>query len=199
MTADPDPTVAGLLLTGGASRRMGTDKALLEVDGRRLAERGASVLSAVCRPVLEVGPGVSGLPAVREDPPGEGPLAALGAGLAELDRLGHAGAVVALAVDMPFVGAGLLRLLAERPGPPTAVPVAGGQPQPLCARYGPGTLAAVVRLLDAGERSLRALLGAVEVGWVQPDEWEPAGGPDAFRDLDTPEDLARLRHDGEDA
>jgi molybdenum cofactor guanylyltransferase len=199
MTAHAGTTVAGLLLTGGASRRMGTDKALLEIDGRRLAERAASALTAVCDPVLEVGPGVSGLPAVREDPPGEGPLAALGAGLAELDRLGHTGPVVALAVDMPFVGAGLLRLLAERPGPSTAVPVAGGQPQPLCARYGPETLAIVVRLLRAGERSLRALLAAVEVAWVQPAEWEPAGGPDAFRDLDTPEDLARLRHDGENA
>lgn len=60
-------TCAGLLLTGGASRRMGADKALLEIGGRRLADRGASVLAAVCHPVLEVGPGVSGLPAVRED------------------------------------------------------------------------------------------------------------------------------------
>lgn len=198
MVVPPD-TVAGLLLTGGASRRMGIDKALLEVDGRRLAERGASVLAAVCEPVLEVGPGVSGLPAVREDPPGQGPLAALGAGLAELARLGHDGPVVALAVDMPFAGVDLLRLLAERPGPATAVPVAGGEPQPLCARYGPEARAAVPRLLAAGERSLRALLAVVEVGWVPPAEWEPVGGPDAFRDLDTPEDLAGLRQNSDDA
>ncbi|MGH8991628.1 MAG: molybdenum cofactor guanylyltransferase, partial [Acidimicrobiia bacterium] len=130
MTASAGTTVAGLLLTGGASRRMGRDKALLEVAGRGLAERGASVLAAVCDPVLEVGPGVSGLPAVREEPPGEGPLAALGAGAAELSRRGHGGAVIVLAVDMPFVGAALLRLLADRPGPATAVPRAGGQPQP---------------------------------------------------------------------
>jgi molybdopterin-guanine dinucleotide biosynthesis protein A len=190
--------VAGLLLTGGASRRMGTDKALLEIAGRRLAERGASVLAAVCDPAFEVGPGVSGLPAVREDPPGAGPLAALGAGAAGLSRLGHAGPVLLLAVDMPFVDVALLRLLAERPGPATAVPVAGGHPQPLCARYGPDALVAVPRLLAAGERSLRALLAAVEVGWVEPPEWEPVGGPDAFRDLDTPDDLAGLGHDGGD-
>jgi molybdopterin-guanine dinucleotide biosynthesis protein A len=198
MTAHARTTVAGLLLTGGASRRMGTDKALLEIDGRRLAERAASVLSAVCDPVIEVGPGVSGLPAVREDPPGQGPLAALGAGAAELRRLGHAGPALLLAVDMPSVGAVLLRLLAERPGPSTAVPVADGQPQPLCARYGPDALAALPHLLAAGERSLRALLATVEVGWVERAEWEPVGGPDAFRDLDTPEDLARLRHNGGD-
>ncbi len=191
-------TTAGLLLTGGASRRMGTDKAQLVVDGRRLADRAASLLAAVCDPVLEVGPGVSGLPAVREDPPGEGPLAALGTGAAGLARLGYAGPVLVLAVDMPFVGAGLLRLLRDRPGPATAVPVADGQPQPLCARYGADALAAVPHLLAAGQRSLRALLAAVDVDWVQPAEWEPAGGPDAFRDLDTPDDLAWLRQNEAD-
>jgi molybdopterin-guanine dinucleotide biosynthesis protein A len=142
---------------------------------------------------------VSGLAAVREDPPGQGPLAAIGAGAAELARRGYAGPVVVLAVDMPLVGAGLVSLLAGRPGLATAVPLADGQPQPLCARYGPEALAVVPELLAAGERSLRALLAAVEVSWVPPAEWEPVGGPDAFRDLDTPEDLARLRHnEGDD-
>jgi molybdopterin-guanine dinucleotide biosynthesis protein A len=188
---------AGVLLTGGASRRMGRDKALLVVDGRTLAERGAQLLSEVAAPVVEVGPGHSGLPAVREDPPGTGPLAALCAGAAELRRLGHDGAVLLLAVDMPFVTTALLRLLAGRPGAATAVPRdGGGRPQPLCARYGAGALAVADRLVAAGERSLRALLTAVsaEIGWVDRAEWAPVAGPDPFRDLDTPEDLAS--HDG---
>ena len=192
-------TVAGLLLTGGGSRRMGTDKARLVVGGRRLAERAAEVLEEVCHTIIEVGPGVSGLPAVREDPPGAGPLAALGAGAAELARRGHSGPVLLLAVDMPFVDGRLLAFLRDRLGPATAVPLAGGQPQPLCARYGPEALAAVPSLLAAGERSLRALLAAVEVGWVEPAEWEPVSGPDAFRDLDTPEDVVRLRQNEGDA
>jgi molybdopterin-guanine dinucleotide biosynthesis protein A len=190
---------AGLLLTGGASRRMGRDKALLVVDGQSLAERGARLLGQVAAPVVEVGAGHSGLPAVREDPPGSGPLAALGAGGAELRRLGHDGPLVVLAVDMPFVTAGLLRLLAGRPGPPaTAVPRDGqGRPQPLCARYGSDALVVASGLLATGERSLRALLATLDaagaVGWVDPAEWEPVAGPDAFCDLDTPGDLDRLR------
>ncbi|MGH2660413.1 MAG: molybdenum cofactor guanylyltransferase, partial [Actinomycetota bacterium] len=109
--------VAALLLTGGSSRRMGTDKARLMVDGCSLAERAAEALAVVCDPVLEVGPGHTALPAVREDPPGSGPLAALGAGWAALSAAGHRGPVVVLAVDMPYVTPDLLRLLAERPGP----------------------------------------------------------------------------------
>src|SRR5437879_2077428 len=134
------PTAGGVLLTGGSSRRMGRDKALLMVDGRSLAERGAELLRAVADPVAEAGPGHSGLAAVREDPPGSGPLAGLCAGAAELRRRGHDGPVLLLAVDMPFVTPGLLALLARRPGPPTAVPRAGGRAQPLCARYGADAL-----------------------------------------------------------
>jgi molybdopterin-guanine dinucleotide biosynthesis protein A len=188
--------IGGLLLTGGASRRMGRDKALIEVDGQRLVDRAAAVLQAVADPLVEVGPGWSALPAVREDPPGTGPLAALAAGAAALRAAGHDGPVLVLAVDMPRVGVELLRFLAGRTGPATAVPRAGGHPQPMCARYGPDVLAAVDERLAAGGRSLRDLLetlaGSGAVEWVEPEEWEPVAGPDAFSDVDTPEDLRRL-------
>jgi molybdenum cofactor guanylyltransferase len=189
--------IAGLLLTGGASRRMGSDKALLEVDGQRLVDRAAAVLTAVADPVVEVGPGWSGLPAVREDPPGSGPLAALAAGSAALRAAGHAGPILVLAVDMPRVGVELLRFLAVRAGPDTAVPRADGYPQPMCARYGPEVLAAVDERLAAGGRSLRDLLESLAaqgaVSWVEREEWEAVAGPEAFADVDTPEDLGRLR------
>jgi molybdopterin-guanine dinucleotide biosynthesis protein A len=194
--AQPSDAVAGLLLTGGASRRMGTDKALIEVSGQRLVDRAAAVLTAVADPVLEVGPGWSALPAVREDPPGDGPLAALSAGAAALRAAGHDGSVLVLAVDMPRVGEDLLRFLAGRAGPATAVPRAGGHPQPMCARYGPDVLAAVDDRLAAGGRSLRDLLESLAdegmVDWVEAEEWEPVAGPGAFADVDTPEDLRHL-------
>ena len=201
--------VAGLLLTGGASRRMGSDKALLELDGRRLVDRAAAVLGAVAAPVIEVGPGwAPGLACVREDPPGSGPLAALWAGAEALRTMGNrsavqpagdrpAEAVLVLAVDMPAVSAALLRLLAEWPGAHTVVPTSGGHPQPLCARYGIDALAAIPGLLSTGQRSLRSLLVAVEgqpggIDWVGRDQWRRVASSDAFCDLDTPEDLRRL-------
>src|SRR5260221_9570916 len=102
---------AGLLLTGGASRRMGTDKALIEVDGQRLAERAAAVLMAVADPVPEVRPGWSPLPAVREDPPGRRPPAAVPARAAPLPRRGHHGPVLRLAPHPPKGGIRLPRPL----------------------------------------------------------------------------------------
>ena len=72
--------VAGLLLTGGASRRMGVDKTRIRIAGRRLADIVGEVLAEVSSPVVEVGQGVTRFVSVREEPPGEGPLAAIAAG-----------------------------------------------------------------------------------------------------------------------
>jgi hypothetical protein len=52
---------------------MGTDKALLIVEGEPLASRLGHILSLVAQPVVEVGPGWSGLDTVRENPSGSGP------------------------------------------------------------------------------------------------------------------------------
>jgi molybdopterin-guanine dinucleotide biosynthesis protein A len=175
---------------------MGADKALLEVGGQRFVDRAAAALCAVADPALEVGPGWSALRSVREDPPGSGPLAAVATGAAALRAGGHDGPVIVLAVDMPFVTAELLRLLAERPGPATAVPRAGGHPQVLCARYGPDALAGIDRLLAAGGVSLRKLVEAMaaegEVGWIEPEEWSAVAAAEALADVDTPDDLRRL-------
>src|ERR1035437_6644660 len=76
----PSNSVAAMLLSGGASRRMGRDKSQLLIDGSTLAARTASLLLTVVETAIEVGPGVSGLPSTLDDPPGPGPLAGVGAG-----------------------------------------------------------------------------------------------------------------------
>jgi molybdopterin-guanine dinucleotide biosynthesis protein A len=180
-------TCAGVLLTGGTSRRMGTDKATLVIDGETLAARAARVLSAVCEPVIEVGPGVSDLAHVREDPPGAGPLAALMAGAGALD----ANVVLLLACDLPFVGAPVLRLLAEWPGTRSAIPVVGDRFQYACARYGPAALDEARVVLRRGGSSLKAI-AEVDCDHVPETAWRAVGAPNSFADIDTPDDMHRL-------
>jgi len=169
---------------------MGTPKAALEVGGESLAVRTARVLATVCDPVLEVGPGYTDLAVVREDPPGQGPLAAFVAGSAHLP----AGVpIIMVACDMPDIDPALLRVLIAHPGDGTVVPEAEGRLQTLCARYGVAARAAAPDLLAAGERSLRSLLAAGDHEVLLEDAWSRMVTPDAFRDLDTPEDLERFR------
>lgn len=184
--------VSGLLLTGGSSRRLGADKARLLLDGETLAIRAAARLAAVCETVVEVGPGVTSHPHVHEQPSGGGPLAALAAGGDALRQLDWDGNVLLLAVDLPNVDVPLLELLREWPGAPTAVPEAAGRLQPVCARYGPEALHAASSLIAGRVRALHALLDVCEYDVVAERAWREAAPPDAFADVDTPEDAARL-------
>ena len=188
----PTPAVAALLLTGGASTRLGRAKATLEVGGTTLARRVAAVLEEVVPLALEVGPGHSGLDPVLEDPRGEGPLVALASGWAALAERGHDGPTLAVACDLPRLGVALVRLVATWPAPGSVVPVVAGRAQPLLARWSPRALEATASMVAAGERSLRGLLALSEVTTIDEADWGPVATALEFSDLDTPEDAARL-------
>ncbi len=188
----PVPGLAGILLTGGASRRMGTDKATLVIGGETCARRVARLLARVASVALEVGPGHSGLPRVAEPRPGRGPLVALAQAAAQLSRAGHSGPALLLACDLPLLSEELLRLLAGWPGDTTVVPVVAGRAQPLCARLSPAALADAPALAAAGRQSMTALLESHVVTWLQEDAWGHVASEATFADLDTPSDLDRL-------
>ncbi len=188
------PRVAALLLTGGASRRMGRDKAALVVDGDRLADRTAALLCQVGRPVVEVGPGYTSLPCTCEDPPGSGPLAAVAAGG---DWLGcRSDPTLVLATDLPRLTLEFLHRLIDYPAPGPEYCVvprdAAGRAQPLCARYSPAALARATELVAAGHRSMNALLQVVAVTWLDPVRPDDVLADDVLADIDTPADWAAL-------
>ena len=101
-----------------------------------------------------------------------------------------------VATDMPRLELPLLEWLVGYPGDASVVPVAGGRPQPLCARYSGGALEAAVSLSAGGVRAMHELLAVVEHVTPGPGEWE-AAGVDAswFTDVDTPGDLAAYREE----
>jgi molybdopterin-guanine dinucleotide biosynthesis protein A len=171
---------------------MGTDKASIEIGGVTLARRAAAALAQVTGPTLEVGPARTALPTVAD--PGIGPLGALAAGWEALSATGTTSGVLVLACDLPLVNAPLLQLLADHRGEGTVVPVAGGRPQPLCARWSPATLARAAGLTAGGERRVLSLLALdPAVTWLDEAAWAPVGGPHALDDADTPDELERLR------
>ncbi|MBB3101962.1 molybdenum cofactor guanylyltransferase [Azomonas macrocytogenes] len=102
------PNVIGVLLTGGASSRMGRDKADLDWFGTPLRQHMADCLRAAgCRQVLHAGS--AGCPDHR---PGLGPLA----GILAAARQAPGQALLVCPVDMPLLGTELLQALAEQPG-----------------------------------------------------------------------------------
>ena len=179
--------MGAILLTGGASTRLGRDKATLAFGDSHLADHLAKVLVSICSPVIEVGPGVTSLPSVREDPPLSGPLAAIAAGWEAIRKEGLIGAVV-MACDLPRVDAALLAMLAV-PGQSSCVPVVRGRPQYLCARYSAQALDNAGTLLERGRRSVASLAAAAAVDLPAERRWCAITSAEAFSDIDRPEDL----------
>lgn len=186
-------TPLGVVLAGGASRRMGRDKAGLELDGETLALRAARRLAEVCAEVVIAGAGrasVPGFPAV-EDGPGRGPAAGiLGAARARPGR-----PLLVLACDLPQVPAALLAELA-RSAADLAVPRRGGELEPACALYRPQALALLEERVGRGELALHGLARepGLTVRLLGEDEIARFGPPeDIFLNLNTPEDLARFQ------
>jgi molybdopterin-guanine dinucleotide biosynthesis protein A len=188
--------LGGLLLTGGDSQRMGIDKATIEIDGTTQAQRSAELLRAVVDLVLEVGPGFTDLEVTREDPPGQGPLAAIVAGRNALVRNGlpRSAACIVLACDLPLINATVLEVLSAPPRNEAVLPIIDEMPQPLCARWSAADLDEAERRLSVGERSLRRLPNTTTAELLD----EASFGDDAFRlsDADTPQELTDLLQRG---
>jgi molybdopterin-guanine dinucleotide biosynthesis protein A len=188
---------AAAVLAGGASRRMGRDKATMAVGGVELAARVLAVAARVAHPVVLVAP--EGHPARRlaaraVADPGQGPLAALAAALDALD----AAHVLVLAGDHPGLRVELLaHLVGLAAGGEAVACRRGPRLEPLVAVYqrGPALAAARARLADpAGDRSLLGLLAGLRTLVVEEPRWRPFD-PDgrSFVDLDDPDDLAAWR------
>lgn len=171
---------------------MGFDKATMEVDGIPCAVRLGTLLRHVVADALEVGPGVSGLPSVRDDPPGQGPLVALCCGIETLREAGIERPTLVVACDLPLLSEATLRTLEVWPGSGSVVPIVEGHPQPLCARWSTTDLRAALDLAEAGTRSMRALLERSDVELVDDARWPGVLDRRALADVDTPDDLENL-------
>jgi molybdenum cofactor guanylyltransferase len=189
----PVPEIEGFILAGGASSRMGTDKAALRLGGESLVGRAARALGAVVARTSLVSPRDDaqrhGLPLVRDVYAGLGAAGGLHAALSSC----RAQWALVLACDLPFVTSSLLARLASFRGPglDAVAPVQpDGLVQPLCAIYSAKPCAAAVeRLIEAGELRPRVLLGAVRTRLIKFDEvMDLPGAADFFRNVNTPEE-----------
>ncbi|HZH90292.1 MAG TPA: molybdenum cofactor guanylyltransferase [Pyrinomonadaceae bacterium] len=188
----------GFILAGGASSRMGTDKARLRLGGRTFVERIASALGAITTEISIVSarPGSNDLsfPVVEDVYRGCGALGGLHAALLAC----RAPWAAVVSCDLPFVTGELFARLCDLRTADAAAVVPrqpDGRPQPLCALYSPSRcLELTTRLLAGGERRPRVLLQQAHTRWVVPAELADLGDAELFfLNVNTPEDYERAR------
>jgi len=190
--------VAGIILAGGKSTRLGRDKASELLLGRSLLQRVADRLDGIVDQYVIVTAESQQLPPifasrpityVEDIYPGAGPLAGLYTGLSSM----AAPRAIVVACDMPLLKPSLLSLLLRlQTGHDAVMPMNGGLPEPLCAVYAASCLPAVKAQLDAGSYMMTGFLEDVNVRFVDASEWErldPQGV--SFLNVNTEDDLRR--------
>ncbi|MEZ5976091.1 MAG: molybdenum cofactor guanylyltransferase [Planctomycetota bacterium] len=190
--------VLGVILCGGQSRRMGTDKAELSWDGRSLLRRTEEtlrqVLPRICFGVArDAAAAPEGGCAIEDLRAEAGPLAGLEAALDAAQPMPQVEWVLLAACDLPGLHAGVLQRLATAralAAPGTGALMFGDaeHPQPLIALYHTRLLPYVRAALDQGERRMTAWMrqpGAPPVAWV-----ESSGLDSGLTNVNTPEQWA---------
>jgi molybdopterin-guanine dinucleotide biosynthesis protein A len=171
--------IEAVLLTGGASRRMGRDKAKLLVEGEPLAERIIRLLREAGITVTTCGrEPIEGSRFLADQEEFAGPLAALSAFRPKKDL------VFVCSCDLPgFDSAIVVRLREALQNHDAAVPESNGRLQPLCGLYRPKALEWAGELHREGERRVMKWLDRLNFATVTdiPESW--------IRNVNSPGDL----------
>jgi FdhD protein len=191
------PGVTGVILAGGQSSRMGSNKALLPHKGGRFIE-------SIYRELMEIFPEVilvTNTPEQYDFLPcrkvadifqGMGALAGIHAGLAQSSNP----AVFTVACDMPHLDPWLIRHIANRGvGCDVVLPRSNHGFEPLHALYREGCLPVMEACLQQGQRRIVSILPQLRVREIAADEvarFDPAF--DSFSNINTPQEYYDLRN-----
>jgi len=196
MTKEPRE-IAGWVLAGGASSRMGRAKALLEVAGEPMIVRTTRLIQQVVGPGTVVGAvGESeklGLRAIEDDVPGAGPLGAIATAL----RVSGAAWNLILACDLPYLQHEWLEFLVKRALESTAdavIPRNLEGPEPLCAVYHKCGEPLIRTAIEHGVRKVTDGLQYLRVETIEPDEWKVFDSQGLlFKNMNSPEDYQEAK------
>ncbi len=189
----PAPPASGVLLAGGKSSRMGTNKALLRfASGQTVIERIISRVQPLCAELLVVTNtpddyAFLGLPMYADAYPGASSLGGIYTGLL------HAGSqrALVLSCDLPLVEPDLLAYLLNLAFDyDVLMPFVDGRQQPLHAIYAKTALDAMRAQIEAGDLKIVRLLESLHGRTVTdfPPKWMPS-----FRNMNTREDWETIR------
>jgi len=188
--------VTGVILAGGHSSRMGSNKALLPYCGGRFIEAIHRQFRGLFRDVLVVTNrpeqyAFLDCPLVPDIHAGMGALAGLQSGLFH-SQTPH---IFAVACDMPYLNDNLIRaLVTRRHQADVVIPESEHGLEPLHAVYGRTCLPHMETALRTGRRRIVSFFDAVAVLRFERHQVvaiDPAF--DSFRNINTPDDYYRLR------
>ena len=184
--------ITGVLLAGGQSRRMGRDKALIEIEGETLFSRALALLQRYFSRVLIAGNRADlerpGVPAIADTYPGSA-LGGLHTGLSAANT----DWIFVIPCDMPYPDGRLIELLLQqRDGVDAVVPLTPGGYEPVFALYHRNCLSHIENMLKRNQCRIYDFYRRINVHFV---DWHqlPAGWERSLLNINTPEQLSCIQ------
>lgn len=189
--------IAGFVLAGGASSRMGRAKALLEIGGVPLLVRTVRLVESVAGPATVIGSPDAyrslKLRLIDDDLPGAGPLGAIATAL----RASTAPWNLVVACDLPYLTREWLDYLVQRAVTSrgdAVLPMNTRGAEPLCAAYHKRGEAAIRAALERGVRKVTDGLKDLRVETIEPNEWKAFDSDGLlFKNMNSPEDYEEAK------
>ena len=189
--------ISCIVLAGGEGKRLGTDKAFLQIGGRVLIEGIVEKMARIGDEVIIVtnSPqryGYLEARVVGDVYPGKGALGGIYSGL----RAAHSHHSLVVACDMPFLDLRLLRyMILLSPGQDVVIPRVGELTEPLHAIYSRRCLQPIERVLAGGSLKIIDFFPEVRVRYIEEQEiklFDPQCL--SFFNINTPADLEKARN-----
>lgn len=189
--------IAGFILAGGESSRMGHDKALLELNGAALVVRTARLVETVTGTPAIVGAperlGGLGFTVIPDDWPGAGPLG----GIATALHITSASWNLIVACDLPYLTRAWLENLvamALASAADAVLPMNERGAEPLCAMYQKKCQPVIRAALERGTRKVTDGLVGLRLKSITPAEWKAFDSDGLlFKNMNSPADYEEAK------
>ena len=181
--------LTAIILAGGKSSRMGTDKALLQIEGKTLIDRAVQLVKPLCSQIIissnSENHEIEGLTRIADEFQNCGPMS----GIYSCLKASQTDWNLIISVDSANVEPEFIEFLTSRTGAFNAiVPFHKKGKEPLIAMYHKSTLPHFRNQLESGEYKMHFLLEKINVKFVETSNWVNRY-PKLFNNLNSPEDL----------
>ena len=187
-------SITGIVLAGGRSRRMGTDKSMMMLNGKSLIEYSIDALKPLCHNVVISSNNFiydfTGCEVWPDELPDKAPMV----GIYSCLKRSKTDINIILSCDMPLISTSMLEyLLANSVNHDITVPIHGDSfIEPLCGIYKQSSIAILKKFIDKGNFRLNECIRAASHQLVIVDPQLPFYSKNLFSNINTPDDFESL-------
>lgn len=186
--------ITGIVLAGGRSLRMGTDKSMMKLNGKPLIEYSIDALRPLCHNVVISSNNFiydfTGCEVWPDELPYQAPIV----GIYSCLKRSTTDINIILSCDMPMMSTETLEyLLVNSKDHDITVPMHGdGFIEPLCGIYKKSSLGILKEFIDKGNFHLHESIRAASHRWITFDPQLPFFSDNMFLNINTPDDFTNL-------